>query len=158
MAPYFESSYPNSDAHRAHQGMYGLLTISGHYFRELARLKVWPSSRLLHSTSPALIAERLAKFELYDVTDPENRKFHQKHFDCMIRCEYIDCKKLLNEAAAKVFNDQEGLCLSCINAGKVTMEDGNCRAAEESKCTYGISESAVASKMETFESRDTSQG
>lgn len=135
IAPYFNKTCKYSKAHRAHLETCGLLTISGYYFRELARLGFWPSSKLLLQTSPAHIAAELPKFEPYDLKDPEDRGYHQRNVDCMEPISVINCKELLTKAAGRAFDNQEGLCLSCLNVGKVTKEEGNCRAAEESKCT-----------------------
>ena len=46
----------------------------------------------------------------------------------------IDIKRALHMAAEEISRNQKGLCLRCVNEGKVMVSNGNCRAETHDSC------------------------
>ena len=100
---------------------------TGHCFQELHRLEVWPISSAMSNKTINDITMRVALFE----------NCHTRNQICgYYSCDQarLDFKKLLHEAVVKAKNAIKGLCLNCVTKGKITAQDGNCRASLLERC------------------------
>ena len=110
-----------------HREMCGVLIVTGQYFQELSRLGLWPISTLERPDAGSFsqLKERIAEFEICSVRASNNT--------CLI--PHVDIKGALEMAAEKIFRNQKGLCLRCVNEGKIMVSDGNCRAESHDSCS-----------------------
>ena len=73
----------------------------------------------------SLLKERISEFEIYRIRNSNS--------SCLL--PQIDIKGALQTAAEQIFRNQKGLCLRCINEGKIMVSDGNCGAASYDSCS-----------------------
>ena len=71
------------------------------------------------------LKERISEFEICSVRSVNN--------SCLL--PQIDIKGALQMAADKIFRNQKGLCLRCVNEGKMMVSDGNCGAESHDSCS-----------------------
>jgi hypothetical protein len=134
IAPYVSAKCLSRNNHRVGLQMCGLLTIIGYIFQELSRLDLWPLSKTLRKSNIPYIMKQVSNFETYKPNDSEDVEYHNQHSQCMRHVEVVNFRSVFKKAAYRAQTDQKGLCLSCVNKGKITKEDGNCRAYEEWTC------------------------
>ena len=71
------------------------------------------------------LKEKIAEFVICSVRDSNKT--------CSI--PHIDIKGALQMAADEIFRNQKGLCLRCVNEGKIMVRDGNCGADSHDSCS-----------------------
>lgn len=71
------------------------------------------------------LKERISEFEIYRIRNSNN--------SCGL--PPIDFKRALQMAADEIFLNQKGLCLRCVNEGKIMVSDGNCKAESHDSCS-----------------------
>lgn len=99
------------------------------YFQELFRLGLWP---ITGSMRESAINSILAKFKQF----PSLRgDFNIVPGDSSCDCTLINFKQALRDAAARVESTAKGLCLTCVQNGKLSARDGNCQAMSRSICS-----------------------
>ena len=110
--------------------MCGVLMLTGHYFQELSRLSLWPMSdlELPEAGSFSQLKQKISQFEPYDMKILRTSKNA-----CFIRI--IDIKEALHMATEEIYHNRKGLCLRCVNEGRVMVSEGNCKAEFLDTCT-----------------------
>ena len=103
--------------------------MTGHYLQELSRLGLWSNLDLEvpDSGSFSQLKKKISELEPCDMSTLSTREKGRS-------IAYIDVKGALHMAAEEIFRNQKGLCLRCVNEGRVMVNDGNCRAKSHDHC------------------------
>lgn len=135
ISPQLKAVCPKQQQHDVNHTPYEYLLRTDHYLKQLSGLGLWPISRMFHQTNLSDISSQLLEFRNYAVDDVNrNTVFRSSschHFVTDCQSMQTDFRNILQTAANAVSTQQQGLCLKCIKSGKITKEDGNCRAATE---------------------------
>lgn len=87
---------------------------AGYFFQELYRLNLWRISTRLNTINLDYIQAAITGFR-----QQENTSFKDK----------------IVSAISRAVDAQKGLCLSCVQKGKVSLHQGNCHARLRYLCT-----------------------
>lgn len=139
ITPQLEVVCPKQQRHDSHFSPCEYLLKSGHYLKELSSLDLWPISKIIHQTDLAAVSSQLLRFKnhLLDEWGPTNANGElfkgRTWVSASTYCQSPkkDLKSMLQKAADATSTKQRGLCLKCVKEGKVTRDDGNCRAETE---------------------------
>ena len=100
----------------------GHLAKIGHYFAQLSKLDLRPSTQQLHKTNFVNIRALLTKIEGY-----LDRDISRSSFGRCCNSPGIEIRQLTERMVPNSARNLEGLCLNCVKRGKYTREDANCR-------------------------------
>ena len=127
MAPLLEHECKGADYHnRDIKYACDHLTKIGYYFAQLSKSGLWPITQKLRTTSFITTSAALSKFKGdWD----ENVKFNP----CCSSPKIVT-SRLYKEATKAATEKLKGLCLSCVEHGRFTKENPNCRNSRRQAC------------------------
>jgi hypothetical protein len=100
---------------------------SGHFVQELYRLSLWPMPDLNGTKSLQDICSRVHDFR----NCPKPRPWCNGYSWDVAN---IDCKELLVKASNEILTRSVGLCLNCVQKGRIMRQDGNCQEQSLELC------------------------
>ena len=92
----------------------------GLFYMEIEKAGLWPPSKMLQRSTSQDYLKRLRRFRWY--RDREN-------------CDTQGIPLDFEDTADFLESDLKGLCLKCVQGGKVAKEEGNCLQPIRSLCT-----------------------
>ncbi len=111
----------NQDYHHRKATLCTNLAETGHSFKELRRLRIWPMFKLVNGATIEFVSIQVCGFVDFKVSNcPSNFK--------------VDCKERLQKAVEEASKGQLGLCLNCVKKGKIKTLEGNCQAESLELC------------------------
>lgn len=107
--------------------MCGGVVVIGQYFQELENQCLWPLKLVQSPRAGSFyeMKERISEFQIYPIRNTNN--------SCGL--PNIDFEKSLQIAYDEILRNQKGLCLRCVDEGRIMVSDGNCGAESYDSCS-----------------------
>ena len=104
------------------------LARAGYCLKELHRRDLWPSTIATKKFSVLAFAKMLSSITNY------NRPFNCSKCICYDSSPPLDVARTFHDAGSDMITGLERLCLGCTKQGKVTVQEGNCKAIIARNC------------------------